>query len=69
MLVSSGVIRDNNNQLLAFEQQLEIGGRSNHVAKQMLVFMVWVIFAIPFTQFVTTGITADFLYPLLLDVI
>ena len=63
---------DVNNQLLAFEQQLENGERNHHVAKQMLVFMVRGIFSkltFPYAQFATTGITADFLYPLLWDVI
>ena len=31
---------DINNQLLPFEEQLENGGRSHHVTKQMVVFMV-----------------------------
>ena len=61
-----------NNQLLAFQQQLENGEGNPHVAKQMLVFMVCRIFTdikFPCAQFPTTGITADFLYPLLWDVI
>ena len=63
---------DANNQLVAFQQQLETGDGTPQVAKHMLVFMVRGIFYkldFPYAQFATRAITADFLYPLLWDVI
>ena len=63
---------DANNQLVAFQQQLETGDGTPQVAKHMLVFMVRGFFSnleFPYAQFATRAITADFLYPLLWDVI
>ena len=53
---------DVNNQLLAFEQQLENGKRNHHVTKQM-VLSIFSKLTFPYAQFATTAITADFLYP------
>ncbi len=65
-------LSDANNQLMAFQRQLESGKENPSVAKQILVFMVRGIFTkltFPYAQFPTTGITAELLYPLLWDVI
>ena len=59
---------DVNNTLLKFEG---INNKSN-VAKEMLVFMVRGLFIklrLPYAQYPTQGITADYLFPLVWEVV